>query len=63
MGIAGIVDFVLTEDITRLMVLLDRWTIVNAAIFILGLLGYALAFKREKNEDDETEDYGTESTR
>ena len=54
MGIAGIIVFLLTEDTTKLMVLLDRWTIVNAIIFIIEAVGFGLAFKRKKKHDEYT---------
>jgi len=51
MGVLGVIVFILTEDMTRLMVLVDNWTIVNAIIFIVALVAYKFAFKRKKNED------------
>ncbi|MDR0797791.1 MAG: hypothetical protein LBE70_03630, partial [Nitrososphaerota archaeon] len=51
MGIVGIIVFLLTEDMTRPMVLVDRWTIVNAIIFIIELIAIALTFKHENNKD------------
>ena len=54
LGIIGIIVFFITEDMTKLMVLVDRWTIVNAVIFILEVVGYVFSFKKKRNEDDET---------
>ena len=54
MGAAGIIVFLLTEDTTKLMVLLDRWTIVNAGIFIIEAVGFGLAFNRKKKHDEDT---------
>ena len=53
MGIVGVIVFILTEDMTRLMVLVDNWTILNAIIFIVALISYRYAFKREKEEEEE----------
>ncbi|MCL2172495.1 MAG: InlB B-repeat-containing protein [Candidatus Bathyarchaeota archaeon] len=47
MGIVGIIVFILTEDMSRPMVLVDKWTIVNAIIFIVELIAIALTFKRK----------------
>jgi len=52
-GILGIIVFLLTEDMRLPMVLIDEWTIVNAIIFIAGVIGYAFAVKREKDEDSD----------
>ena len=52
MGIAGLAVFFLTEDMTKLMVMVDYWTIVNAIIFILEAVSFAFAFKRNKSHDD-----------
>ena len=57
MGIIGVVFFFITEDITKLMVLMDRWTIVNAIFFVLEILGSLLAFKNKKDDDDNEEVY------
>ena len=53
MGIVGLAVFLLTEDMTKLMVMVDYWTIVNAIIFILEVVSFAFAFKRAKGQDDE----------
>ena len=34
-----------------MMVLLDNWTIVNAIIFVLGIVGYKFAFKQVRDRD------------
>jgi hypothetical protein len=52
-GILGIIVFLLTEDMRLPMVLIDEWTIVNAIIFIAGVIGYAFAVKRDKDEDSD----------
>jgi len=63
MAAAGIILFFITEDMRLLMVLVNRWTIVNAAIFIIEAVAVALTFKRKKDsdnnhrQDDEHGDY------
>jgi H+/gluconate symporter-like permease len=52
MGIAGIIVFILTEDMSRPMALVDNWTIVNVIIFIVELIAIVLTFKH--NDKDET---------
>jgi len=54
-AVVGIIVFILTEDMSLPMVLLDNWTIVNAIIFVLGIVSYRFIFKREKNEEYEDE--------
>ncbi len=52
MGIAGVVLFFLTEDMSKLMVLADKWTMVNMAILVAEVVCSVFAFKR-KNRDKE----------
>ncbi|MCL2477764.1 InlB B-repeat-containing protein, partial [Candidatus Bathycorpusculum sp.] len=52
LGIAGLIVFILTEDMTRPMALVDKWTIVNAIIFIVEIIAIALIFKRKKNNEE-----------
>jgi uncharacterized membrane protein len=47
MGVLGIVIFLLTEDMSKLMVLVDKWTIVNAIILVLGIVSCIFALKRD----------------
>jgi len=51
LAIAGVIFFLITEDM-RLptMVAVDIWTIVNAIIFVLGVLSILLTFSKEKEE-------------
>jgi uncharacterized membrane protein len=48
MGIAGVILFLLTENMAHLMVLVDKWTVVSAAILAAEVVGYVFAFKHEK---------------
>jgi len=45
LSIAGIIVFILTEDVTLPMVLVDKWTIVNAIILLAELIAIALTFR------------------
>ena len=46
LGVAGIIVFLLTEDLSLKMGLVDNWTIVNLIIFIAGLIAIAFVFKK-----------------
>jgi len=48
MGIAGIVVFLFTEDLTRPMGFVDSWTVVNVLIFAVQILALVFAFKRKE---------------
>jgi uncharacterized repeat protein (TIGR02543 family) len=48
LGIAGIIVFLLTEDMRNPMVMVDRWTIVNVVVFLAEILAIVLVFKRKK---------------
>ncbi|MCL2642273.1 MAG: InlB B-repeat-containing protein, partial [Candidatus Bathyarchaeota archaeon] len=48
MGIVGIVVFLLTENMNYTMTLVDKWTIVNAVIFVVEIIAIALIFKHKK---------------
>ncbi|MCL2707229.1 MAG: hypothetical protein FWE97_03615, partial [Dehalococcoidia bacterium] len=47
-AIAGVIVFILTENMSNPMVLVDRWTIVNAIILVLGAICAVPAFKNKK---------------
>ncbi|MCL2134138.1 MAG: InlB B-repeat-containing protein [Candidatus Bathyarchaeota archaeon] len=62
MGILGIIVFILTEDMTLPMQYVDKWTIVNAIIFIVEIIAITLTFKHQKidktkpdEEDNQTQ--------
>ena len=48
-GIAGLIIFFLTEDMTRQVVLVDSWTILTAVIFIVEVIFYNLSFRNRSN--------------
>jgi uncharacterized protein YpmB len=51
LGIVGVVVFFLTEDISRVMAWVDKWTIVNAIILLVEILAAIFTFKSKKEED------------
>jgi uncharacterized repeat protein (TIGR02543 family) len=51
LGIVGIVVFFLTEDMSRVMGWVDKWTIVNAIIFIVEIIAIVFTFKSKKESD------------
>jgi cytochrome bd-type quinol oxidase subunit 2 len=48
LGVAGVVVFLLTEDMSRVMGLVDKWTIANAVIFVAELIAILFALKHRK---------------
>jgi preprotein translocase subunit SecG len=51
MGIAGIIVFLLTEDMSRKMALVDKWTILNVIIFAIEIIAIALHAKTQKSKN------------
>jgi len=47
-GIVNIVVFLLTEDMHNPMILVDKWTIVNAVLFIAEIIAVTVIFQRKK---------------
>jgi len=57
MGFAGVILFLITQDLTLPMVLIDWWTIAQAVIFGVQIVAVMLVFKRavvtfETNSED-----------
>jgi len=54
MGIGGFIVFLLTEDTSRPMILVDKWTIVNVIMFAVQLIAITFTFKpkNKKNKED-----------
>ena len=50
LGIVGIVVFLLTEDMNNTRVWVDKWTMLNVAIFIIEIVAIALTFKTKKED-------------
>ncbi|MCL2707339.1 MAG: hypothetical protein FWE97_04755, partial [Dehalococcoidia bacterium] len=44
-AVAGVIVFLLTERLGASMIMVNWWTIVNAVILILGIVGVWLASK------------------
>ena len=51
LSIVGIVVFFLTEDWHLTRVIVDKWTIVNAIIFVVELICMLFVFKRQKTKN------------
>jgi len=48
LGVVSIIVFLLTEDLSLKMGLVDRWTIVNAILFVVEFVAIILVFKHKK---------------
>jgi len=48
LALVGLCLFIITQDVTRTMVLIDEWTVFSAALFLLQVLCFAIAAKRKK---------------
>ena len=59
LAIIAIILFILTEDMRLPMIMVDWWTIAHVILFVAGILCYIFAYKREKDEDDNSEQYVT----
>ena len=51
LAIIALTLFLLTQDMKKLMVLVDRWTIVHAVLFGAAMVCYIFAFNRNDDED------------
>jgi hypothetical protein len=49
MGVVGLVVFLLTEDMSRVMGMVDNWTIVHVVIFVMVIIAVMFVFKRRKH--------------
>ena len=52
-AVAAVIIFLLTEDMTKSMTMVDKWTILMAVIFLIELV--LLIFSRKKKQDEEEE--------
>ncbi len=52
----SVIVFLFTEDWTNPMVLLDRWTIVNAVCLLAEIISLRLAFPGKRDDQDEETD-------
>jgi uncharacterized protein YpmB len=55
LAIVGVVVFLLTEDMSLPMTLMDKWTIVNVIIFFVEVIALALVFKHNKKNEHNDE--------
>jgi len=55
MAIAGVILFILTEDMRLPMVLVDKWTILNAIILAVEIVAVVFSSKRKQHNNDAEE--------
>jgi len=60
LGVAGVVLFVIFQDMSRMMVFVDRWTIVHVVIFAVQVLAIWLLLRSDKDRDSDQGDRGLE---
>jgi hypothetical protein len=53
MSVLAVIFFIITEDMTKTMVLLDKWTIVNAVILAAEIIAVNRTLKRKDREEAE----------
>jgi uncharacterized repeat protein (TIGR02543 family) len=51
LALAGLLFFLLTEDMDNLMVFFDKWTPISAILFVATFIGNRLTFKKEEEEE------------
>jgi len=56
LAVLAIIIFILTQDMTQPMILVDFWTLAHAIIFGGGLLSYIFQIKQEKDEDEDEDE-------
>jgi len=56
MAVAGIMVFIFTQNIRLPIVLVDRWTIVNALILTVEIIAVVFCIRRRRDTDDDYED-------
>ena len=61
-GVIAIVVFLLTEDITLPMALVDWWTICHVIIFILQIVFSVIATRKKKDEEEVENNYTVDGT-
>ncbi|MCL2663147.1 MAG: InlB B-repeat-containing protein [Oscillospiraceae bacterium] len=54
LGGMGILIFALTQDASKIMALMDWWTIFHTIVFILEVITFNLIYKKDKNEPAKT---------
>ena len=57
-AIGSVIAFILTEDMSLLMQLMDRWTLLMAIILIVQIILAAFARNKKKDDDEEDQNQG-----
>jgi len=52
LGCAGVLIFALTQDVSKTMTMIDRWTLTHAVLFTLELIAFRLMHRSEEDIDD-----------
>jgi hypothetical protein len=52
-AVGGVVLFLLTEDLTAIMVLADKWTILTAIILVADIISTTFAYRKIEYEEAE----------
>jgi hypothetical protein len=52
LGGMGVLVFILTQDMRRIMALMDWWTIFHVIVFGLEAVAVRLIYKKDRNEDE-----------
>ena len=47
LAIIAIIIFILTQDMTLPMIMVDWWTLIHVILFLAGILCYIFAYRRE----------------
>ncbi|MDR2708126.1 MAG: InlB B-repeat-containing protein [Nitrososphaerota archaeon] len=63
LSIIGVVVFLLTENMSHQMVLIDKWTIINAVIFVAEIVAILIYSNTKKEDDKQTTYYNNQSTK
>ena len=56
LAIVAIILFILTQDMTLPMIMIDWWTLAHAILFVGTVLCYIFAYRNEKDEDRDDEE-------
>jgi cytochrome bd-type quinol oxidase subunit 2 len=57
MAVAGLVAFLLTEDINTTVVWTDNWTPLMAILFVAGVISSIFTFGKKKDDNEEDQGY------
>jgi hypothetical protein len=58
LGGIGVLMFILTQDMRKIMAFMDWWSIFHIIAFTLEAVAFRLIYKKEKDEDEEDDDIG-----